>query len=162
MSFYVPLHDPLPPQYFVKVISDRWLQSQTSLPISFKHLLLPHKFSPPTQLQDFYPKLVSDLNFEEVEKLYRDIDGMKDFNPIQTQAFDKLYLTDESVFLGAPSGSNLLVCAELAMFRELQSEDGGKILYIAPNELLCKSVFANWKRRLQHELGLNITMLDDN
>jgi replicative superfamily II helicase len=46
------------------------------------------------------------------------------------------------------------------MFRELQSEDGGKILYIAPNELLCRSIFANWKRRLQHELGLNIAMLD--
>jgi pre-mRNA-splicing helicase BRR2 len=99
-------------------------------------------------LQDFYPRLVSDLHFEEVEKLYRDVDGLHEFNPIQTQAFDKLYLSDDSVFLGAPSGSNLLVCAELAMFRELQSEDGGKILYIAPNEFLCKSVFAQWKRRL--------------
>jgi len=25
ISFTVPLHDPLPPQYFVKVLSDRWL-----------------------------------------------------------------------------------------------------------------------------------------
>jgi pre-mRNA-splicing helicase BRR2 len=82
-------------------------------------LLIPHKFSPPTQLQDFYPKLVADLNFEEVEKLYREVDGMKEFNAIQTQAFDKLYFSDESVFVGAPSGSNLLTCAELAMFREL-------------------------------------------
>ena len=27
LSFTVALHDPMPPQYFVKVISDRWMHS---------------------------------------------------------------------------------------------------------------------------------------
>lgn len=71
-----------------------------------------------------------------------------------------MYLSDESVFIGAPSGSGLLTCAELAIFRELQSEDGGKILYIAPNSLTCDAVFANWQGRLMKELGLQIALID--
>ena len=54
----------------------------------------------------------------------------------------------------------MLTCAELAIFRELQSEDGGKILYIAPNSLLCEAVYANWQKRLMGELGLQIAMID--
>jgi len=50
ISFTVPLHEPMPPQYFIKVVSDRWLQSETVLPVSFKHLILPEKFAPPTEL----------------------------------------------------------------------------------------------------------------
>ena len=74
----------MPPQYFVKVVSDRWLHAETSLPISFKHLLLPEKFTAPTQLQDMYPTLVKDLEMEEVENMYTQVDKMIEFNPIQT------------------------------------------------------------------------------
>jgi len=94
--------------------------------------------------------------------MYREVDGINDFNPIQTQTFNKVYLSDESVFIGAPAGSGLLTCAELAIFKELQSEDSGKVLYLAPNALYCKNVFANWNRRLGKELGLALTMVDPN
>lgn len=50
ISFIIPLYEPMPPQYFIKVISDRWLQCETVLPVSFKHLILPEKFAPPTEL----------------------------------------------------------------------------------------------------------------
>lgn len=109
----------MPPQYFVKVVSDRWLHAETILAIPFKHLLLPEKFTAPTQLQDLYPCLVKDLQFKEVEQLYSDVDGLAEFNPIQTQVYTKVYQSDDSIFLGAPSGSGLLTCAELAIFREL-------------------------------------------
>lgn len=56
LSFTVALYDPMPPQYFVKVISDRWMHAETSLPISFKHLILPDKFPAPTPVQDMYPR----------------------------------------------------------------------------------------------------------
>ena len=108
----------MPPQYFVKAISDRWLHAETTLPISFKHLLLPEKFPAPTELLDMYPRLVKDLNFREVQEMYKKA-GVKDFNSIQTQCFEKLYQTRESVFIGAPSGAKLLTCAELAIFKEL-------------------------------------------
>ena len=72
----------MPPQYFVRVISDRWLHAETTLPISFKHLLLPAKFLAPTALEDRFPKTVKDLYFEDVEQLYGEHDGLKEFDPI--------------------------------------------------------------------------------
>ena len=64
------------------------------------------------------PTQLKDLDFEEVESLYSK-QGIKELNPIQTQTFSKIYQSDESVFIGAPSGSDMLMCAELAIFREL-------------------------------------------
>lgn len=81
LSFTVNLHEPMPPQYFVKVISDRWMHAETSLPISFKHLILPDKFPAPTQVLDLYPHKLKDLKFQDVEKLYAK-DGLKEFNTI--------------------------------------------------------------------------------
>jgi pre-mRNA-splicing helicase BRR2 len=106
------------PQYFIKVISDRWLQCETVLPVSFKHLILPERFAPPTELQDMHSKLVKELGFKEAEELYLG-ENVKEFNGIVTQAFNKLYLSDESVFVGAPAGSGIATCAELAIFREI-------------------------------------------
>ena len=48
VSFMVPLFDPLHPQYFVKLLSDRWLQSEHTIPISFRNLVLPDKYAAPT------------------------------------------------------------------------------------------------------------------
>ena len=36
VNFVVPVYEPLPPAYFIKVISDRWLHAGTTLPVSFK------------------------------------------------------------------------------------------------------------------------------
>ena len=33
LYFYLPMFDPLPPQYFIKIVSDRWLWSETSVPV---------------------------------------------------------------------------------------------------------------------------------
>jgi replicative superfamily II helicase len=61
-----------------------------------------------------------------------------------------LYMTDESLFIGAPSGSGLITCAELAIFREIQSENFDKIVYISPIESLCKLRCKEWKERLSN------------
>jgi replicative superfamily II helicase len=84
-----------------------------------------------------HSKLVRELGFKEGEDIYLS-EGVKEFNAIVTQAFNKLYLTDESVFVGAPTGSNILQCAELAIFREIQQEYFDKIVYISPVESICK------------------------
>jgi pre-mRNA-splicing helicase BRR2 len=36
VTFVVPVYEPLPPTYFLKVVSDRWLHGGTTLPVSFK------------------------------------------------------------------------------------------------------------------------------
>jgi len=82
-----------------------------------------------------------------VESMFKN-SGFKGFNAIQSQVFDKVYKTRESIFVGAPSSDDLLTIAELAIFSELQDEDGGKILYLAPKNLICKNIFSNWKKRI--------------
>jgi pre-mRNA-splicing helicase BRR2 len=42
-------------------VSDSWLGSETTIPVSFKHLLLPEKHPPPTELLDLQPLPVSAL-----------------------------------------------------------------------------------------------------
>lgn len=37
---------------FLQVVSDRWLQSEAVLPVSFRHLILPERYPPPTELLD--------------------------------------------------------------------------------------------------------------
>jgi len=50
--FTIPIFEPLPSQYYVRVISDRWLGSEMTFPISFQHLILPEKHPPHTGLVD--------------------------------------------------------------------------------------------------------------
>ena len=52
IKFFIPMYETLPPQYFIRVISDRWLSSETQIAVSFKNLILPEKQSPPTELLD--------------------------------------------------------------------------------------------------------------
>jgi replicative superfamily II helicase len=100
-------------------------------------LILPERFPPTTEVQDIHTKLVRELRLPEAEQLYIE-EGITEFNPIVSQVFNKLYLSSESVFIGAPSGSNLKLCSELAVFREIQdTERSDKIVYIAPNDDLC-------------------------
>lgn len=35
-----------------QVVSDKWLQSESVLPVSFRHLILPERYPPPTELLD--------------------------------------------------------------------------------------------------------------
>ena len=61
VSFTLPISEPLPPQYFVKVVSDKWLGCEATLPVSFRHLILPEKYPPPTELHDLQPLPLSAL-----------------------------------------------------------------------------------------------------
>jgi len=56
--------------------------SETQLPVSFRHLLLPEKYPPPTELLDLQPLPVSALRNPTFEVLYNE---KFPFNPIQTQ-----------------------------------------------------------------------------
>ena len=92
VTFTVPLTEPLPPQYFIKLLSDRWLGSEAVLPVSFRHLVRPDKYPPHTELLDLQPLPVSALGDPVFEALYQD--RFTHFNPIQTQSFPELYDSD--------------------------------------------------------------------
>ncbi|CAM9720895.1 unnamed protein product, partial [Phaeothamnion confervicola] len=159
VPFAVPLTDPLPPQYFVRVVSDRWLHAEHTIPVSFRHLLLPDKFPPPTELLDLRPLPVSALRNARYESLYAEM-GLTAFNAIQTQTFKELYETDDSVLVCAPTGSGKTVCAEFALLRLFRTEPRAKAVYVALKPEICEQRFRDWSTRLgENGLGKRVARL---
>ncbi|KAJ2981693.1 hypothetical protein NQ176_g1869 [Zarea fungicola] len=150
VDFTVPMTDPMPPNYFISVVSDRWMHSETRIPVSFHKLILPEKFPPHTELLELQPLPVSALKVASYVKLYPD---WKQFNKIQTQVFNSLYKTDQNVFVGAPTGSGKSVCAEFALLRHWANEDSGRAVYIAPFQELVDARLQDWQKRLSHLAG---------
>ncbi|XP_018491321.2 DExH-box ATP-dependent RNA helicase DExH12 [Raphanus sativus] len=171
LNFTVPIFDPLPPQYFVRVVSDKWHGSQTVLPVSFRHLILPEKYPPPTELLDLQPLPVTALRNPNYERLYHDF---KHFNPVQTQVFTVLYNTNDNVLVAAPTGSGKTICAEFAILKNhqevfLRHEEDKKrqtgpdatmrVVYIAPREAIAQEQFRIWERKFGKGLGLRVVKL---
>uniref|UniRef100_A0A8D0CCG7 U5 small nuclear ribonucleoprotein 200 kDa helicase n=1 Tax=Scleropages formosus TaxID=113540 RepID=A0A8D0CCG7_SCLFO len=158
VTFFVPVFEPLPPQYFIRVTSDRWLSCETQLPVSFRHLILPEKYPPPTELLDLQPLPVSALRNSAFESLYQD--KFPFFNPIQTQdgkaMFNAIYNSDDNVFVGAPTGSGKTICAEFAILRMLLHNSEGRCVYITPMEAL---VFVDWHQKFQDALNKKVVLL---
>jgi len=156
LNFTVMLYEPMPPQYFIKVVSDRWINSEAILPISFRHLMLPEKFPPHVELLDLPPLKPSELNWPKAEKaLFNEI---VKFNSIQTQTFNSLYNSDENVFIGAPTTSGKTTCAEFAILRMLKQKNTGIFLYVASMAPVCQMVYKKWKKSF-NELGVSVNIL---
>eukprot|EP01114_Cavostelium_apophysatum_P007654 TRINITY_DN197_c0_g1_i3.p1 TRINITY_DN197_c0_g1~~TRINITY_DN197_c0_g1_i3.p1 ORF type:complete len:2134 (+),score=829.11 TRINITY_DN197_c0_g1_i3:506-6907(+) len=155
VTFTVPLFEPLHPQYFIRVISDRWVGAEATLPVSFRHLILPEKFPPHTELLDLQPLPISELKNPQYEALY----NFKSFNPIQTQVFNSLHNGDHNVLVAAPTGSGKTVCAELALFRLWQQKpSGSKCVYIAPLPAIAKERLRDWQAKFE-PLGKTVVEL---
>ncbi|KAF4121373.1 pre-mRNA-splicing helicase BRR2 [Geosmithia morbida] len=150
VTFTVPITEPMPPNYFVSVVSDRWMHAETRLAVPFQKLILPEKFPPHTELLDLQPLPVSALKVQSYVDLYPD---WKQFNRIQTQTFNSLYKADQNVFVGAPTGSGKTVCAEFALLRHWSQSDPGRAVYIAPFQELVDSRLQDWQKRLSHLNG---------
>ena len=157
MSFTVTLQDPLPPQYFVKVVSDRWLHAETVLPVSFRHILLPAKFPPPTELLDLQPLPVSALRNNKQESLF--LPTFRHFNPIQTQTYSALYESDDNTLVCAPTGSGKTVCAEFAMLRLFAQNISAKCVYVAPKQDICDIRYVDWSRKFQDIMSIPVVKL---
>ena len=150
VEFTVPITEPMPPNYFITVLSDRWLQSETKLAVSFEKLVLPERFPAHTPLLDLQPLPVSALKRADYQDLYH---GFDEFNKVQTQVFSSLYTSNDSVFLGAPTGSGKTICAEFALLRHWATQASGRAVYIAPFQELVDLRLADWQERLSKVAG---------
>lgn len=148
----------MPPQYFIKVVSDRWINSETTLPVSFRHLLLPEKYPAHTELLDLQPLPISALQNAEYQALYRN-SGFTYFNAIQTQVFNSLYKSNANAFVGAATGSGKTICAEFALFKAFQENPAGRCVYIAPKQALADEKFVEWSARFGKGLGKPVVRL---
>ncbi|KAJ7905636.1 putative RNA helicase [Mycena olivaceomarginata] len=143
VTLTVPMFEPVPPNYYISVISDRWLHAETRLPISFKHLILPEKFPPVTPLLDLQALPLSALHNKEFEAIYSS--SIQTFNKIQTQVFQALYTSDENVFIGAPTGSGKTICAEFALLRLWSKRERLRAVCIEPYQEMVDRRVTEWQ-----------------
>jgi pre-mRNA-splicing helicase BRR2 len=148
VSFTVPIYEPLPPQYYVRIASDRWIGSETYLPVSFRHLILPEKNPRGTELLDLQPLPLKALEEPKFEALYSS--KFQVFNPIQTQTFSALFKSDENVLIAAPTGSGKTLCAEIAMIGIFNKKAGAKrVVYVAPTQAIVTERLEDWTEKFQ-------------
>ncbi|XP_075249167.1 U5 small nuclear ribonucleoprotein 200 kDa helicase-like [Convolutriloba macropyga] len=160
VKFYVPMFEPLPPQYFIRIVSDSWLNSETQLPVSFRHLILPEKYPLPTELLDLQSLPMSALRDSSYEEIYKT--QFQYFNPIQTQVFNQVYNGDDNVFVGAPCGSGKGVVAEFALlrlFNHFPEPDSAKAVYIAPYDALVQQKYEEWSETFGNKLGKKVVIM---
>lgn len=146
----VAITEPMPPNYFVTIVSDRWMHAETRLPVSFQRLVLPEKFPAHTPLLDLQPVPVAALKRQEYQDLYK---GWSSFNKIQTQVFNALFTTNDNVLIGAPTGSGKTACAEFALLRHWSVAESGKAVYVAPFQELVDTQLTHWRSRLSDLAG---------
>lgn len=138
LNFTVPICEPLPTHYFVHVLSDRWLGSQTVLPVSFRGLILPSKDPPPANL----------LN-SQIDPSY-ELVGLG------------LFHSYDNALVAAPSGSGKVTCAEFAIHR-VCSRSSMRAVYIAPTEALAEARLIDWKSKFGKEVyKLSVVKLTGN
>lgn len=154
LVFSVPILEPLSPAYFIRVVSDSWLHSESVLPISFDKMILPAKFHPPTELLDLQPLLPSAIGEPALSKLFR----FDQFNPIQTQTFHELFKTDKNCLVCSPSGSGKTTCAEFAIMRMLTTTSDGKCVYVAPSSDIADPIYRSWKKRFGALIGTSMVV----
>lgn len=159
MTFMVPLADPLPAQIVVRVVSDSWMGLESVHPISFQHLIRPQNETIRTSLLRLQPLPIRALHDKEVEKLYEP--RFRYFNPMQTMAFHTLYNTQNSVFVGSPTGLGKTVVAELAMWSAFRASPGSKVVYIAPMKALVRERVDDWRRITQNTSHRLVEMTGD-
>jgi len=155
LTFTAPLFEPLPPAYYVRAFSDRWLGVETVVPIALAGLSLPSARPAHTELLPLRPLPKSALGDARFESIFR----FTHFNPVQTQIFHTVVHTDTNVLVGAPTGSGKTVTAELALLRLLRAHPGQKAVYIAPLKALVRERMADWHEKFVKGMSLNMQEL---
>jgi pre-mRNA-splicing helicase BRR2 len=139
------MFEPVPPNYYISIISDRWLHSETRLPISFQHLILPATFPAPTALHDLQEVPFQALRSPEFAAIYSST--IERFNKIQKQTFTALFESDENVFIGAPTGSGKTVCAEFALLRLWSKREQPRAVCVMPFQDCVDMRVEEWRRK---------------
>ncbi|BHF81518.1 activating signal cointegrator 1 complex subunit [Sparganum proliferum] len=155
LDFTIPVHEPIPPQYLVRCMPDRWLGAESVVPVILRNILLPQTDPPHTDLLNLDPLPITALKNPEYESIF----NFTHFNPIQTQIFHSLYHQDVNILLGSPTGSGKTVAAELAILRVFNTAPKKKCIYIAPLKALVRERVDDWSVKIGEKLGKRVVEL---
>eukprot|EP00915_Cephaloidophora_sp_WS-2016_P003244 GHVH01004364.1.p1 GENE.GHVH01004364.1~~GHVH01004364.1.p1 ORF type:complete len:2220 (+),score=424.86 GHVH01004364.1:55-6660(+) len=168
LQFDVPLVSgggELPPCYFIKLVSSRWLNCRVELPVLFKNLIVPDVNGVvQTALLDLQALPVQAINNPSVESMFSEF---ATFNSILTQTFHSLYQADTNVLVCAPPNSGKMTGADLVILKMCQDfpRDEWKAVVLVPNERSAVAILNRFKSRFSSESAFpmvvnNLTMAD--
>ncbi|KIJ15224.1 hypothetical protein PAXINDRAFT_12138 [Paxillus involutus ATCC 200175] len=138
VTITVPMLEPVPPNYYISVVSDRWLHAETRLPISFNQLIPSEKFPMPTALLDFQPHPLSALHSKEFEAIYSN--------------------TSRPLTQFRPSGK--MICAEFALLMLWSKKDHSMAVCVEPYQEMVDQRVAKWRRKFSGVLEGGKEMLN--
>jgi len=178
LGFIVPVTEVPPPMYFVKIVSDYWLNCIKTVPISFQNLILPDKFIPPTSynknlgkigyyelvknlfgLQDYLSDKQNEFSvFKKIVNYYNNQFG--ELNNIQNQCINSVINNNDSIFIGASVGSGKTQLAEFAIWKKLYTLNEEKnelildklkspILYLCANDDFAEEKYSYFSELLE-------------
>ena len=153
----IPIQEPLPPEVYIRVLSNKWQGAESLKTVPFDLLTLPQKSSSFTTLLSLRPLPVSAFNDSILQEIYGS--QFPFFNPIQTQVFHMMYHRQNNALLGAPTGSGKTMAAELAMWNVFREKPNGKVIYIAPLKALVRERVNDWNERLMIPIGKKLIEL---
>ena len=149
--------DPSVTRYVVAMHSLNWVGAFAETFFTLTHLHLPEQDQPHTPLLKHQKLLVNAL-----PAVLQTLFSFPRLNAIQSHCFQKCYHHDENLFIGAPTGSGKIVCAELAIMRVLERSPAPqmvKIIYIAPSKTLVRARLKNWIERFREHCGIQVLEL---
>lgn len=147
-NLVVPLLENEQPNYFVSLISEKWLYCEVRKPIMLTNLTTPKKFPPPTPLFESTLVPTTELGVKEFVSVF----PFEYFNKFQSQAFDSIYQSDDNVMFCTSKGNGKTTVAMMAILRHWANE-GGRALYVNPNQKVLDNLLRKWKKSLASLAG---------
>ena len=157
LAFTIPIFEPVPPQYFLRAMSETWLGCESFVELNFQHLILPEEHPPHTELLDLDPLPRSALNNPVYESMYEGKVYALQRHSNASVSHALSYRYERS--LGAPTGSGKTISAELSMMKVFRDSPGSKVVYIAPLKALVRERIKDWRKNLCPTLGLRMVEL---
>ena len=159
IDFVIFINQPtLPPNYFISVISEKWLHCEYKIPIIFKNMLLPKQFPSPSLIKDIKCISKKELQIEEFISLY----DFSLFNKFQSAVFDTLYHENENTLICASKGAGKTIMAELALLNHWK-QGKGRAVYICSSKRQTLELAKTWRKRFSHLIGGKVVnSLSDN
>lgn len=148
IQFTVPIFEIKQPNYFVSLISEKWLHCETRIPIILSSIKLPDKFPAPKLITNDSLISVSELNIPEFENVF----PFNDFNKFQSEAFDTVYNTQKNIIFFTSKGNGKNAIAELALLNHWKNEKG-RAVYLSPIQECIDFLFKKWKKKLSKLAG---------
>lgn len=148
LDFTVPIVDNEQPNYFVSLVSEKWLFCETKIPIILTKLKLPKKYPAPTPLIDMDIVPITELGIKEFTKAFT----FENFNKFQSQAFDAFYNSDDNILFSCSKGNGKTTMAILSLLNHWKNEKG-RAIYILPNQTGIDILLKKWKKLLSNIAG---------